>query len=410
MATKPLMQQAAEEVARQNVIVPITQDFDESKGVEGRVGRITSQDSPLMRQAATSGTQLAARRGLVNSSLAAQASQQAVIGAATPIATADASLYQQQGLANQNYRNSAATTNAQLGTNAGLTGLSLAAQAEQQAAQLAQQESQFGRSQSQQEHQFGITSGMTQQQIDAQRAQYAASLAEQQAQRAQQGQQFGVSSGQQQQQIDAQREQFAAQLGMTVQDMELKRATLTQQQQQFIAGLDQQKAQLAQQAQQFGATQEQQQAQFEAKQVQDRVLANMDATTRKELAAIEQQNKLAINADQNISGAWGTMMQSISAIQNNPNLDGPAKTASIANQLESFKSFTNFWQRMNASVDVGPLLNFGMAGELGAGGNTPAGYYTPPAGYASPPPAYPGGYYGGGYYGAPGGGDAGNGA
>jgi hypothetical protein len=61
---------------------------------------ITSQDSPLMQQAATKGQQYATSRGLLNSSLGAQASQQAVIAAAAPIATADASFAQSKVLQN----------------------------------------------------------------------------------------------------------------------------------------------------------------------------------------------------------------------------------------------------------------------------------------------------------------------
>lgn len=63
----------------------------EDDSVATQVAALTSQDSPLMRQAATRGAQVANRRGLLNSSLAAQSAQEAVIGAATPIASQDAS-------------------------------------------------------------------------------------------------------------------------------------------------------------------------------------------------------------------------------------------------------------------------------------------------------------------------------
>ncbi len=128
---KSMMQLAAEELARQNTITPTLTTFDESKGVAGRVGSIIGADSPLMQQAATKGTQIAAQRGLTNSSLAAEASQQAVLGAATPIATADASLFNQGLLANQNASNSAKTTNAQMGVSAGLQGMQMDAQIDQ---------------------------------------------------------------------------------------------------------------------------------------------------------------------------------------------------------------------------------------------------------------------------------------
>jgi len=54
--------------------------------VEGRLNRMLASDSPLMTRAATLGMQVANRRGLGNSSIAAGAAQNAVIEAAAPIA------------------------------------------------------------------------------------------------------------------------------------------------------------------------------------------------------------------------------------------------------------------------------------------------------------------------------------
>lgn len=59
----------------------------EDDSVASRVAAITSGGSPLMKQAATTGMQVANRRGLGNSSMAAGAAQQSVIAAATPIAS-----------------------------------------------------------------------------------------------------------------------------------------------------------------------------------------------------------------------------------------------------------------------------------------------------------------------------------
>lgn len=54
--------------------------------VVAQVDRVTSQDSPLMRRAKAEGIQFANRRGLLNSSLAGQASQNAVLNYAVPLA------------------------------------------------------------------------------------------------------------------------------------------------------------------------------------------------------------------------------------------------------------------------------------------------------------------------------------
>lgn len=58
--------------------------------VEQRVAKITGQGSPLMRRAQTTGFQVANRRGLLNSSIAAGAAQNAILDAAIPIAGQDA--------------------------------------------------------------------------------------------------------------------------------------------------------------------------------------------------------------------------------------------------------------------------------------------------------------------------------
>ena len=57
--------------------------------VESKVKGITSQNSPLMQQAKTAGMKFANNRGLLNSSIAGQASQEAVIKSALPIASQD---------------------------------------------------------------------------------------------------------------------------------------------------------------------------------------------------------------------------------------------------------------------------------------------------------------------------------
>ena len=57
--------------------------------VATKVNEITKQNSPLMQQAKTSGIKFANSRGLLNSSIAGQAAQEAVIKQALPIASQD---------------------------------------------------------------------------------------------------------------------------------------------------------------------------------------------------------------------------------------------------------------------------------------------------------------------------------
>jgi hypothetical protein len=316
---------AAEEIAAKNKVEPLTNDYDESKSTASRVNDIISENSPLMQQARTAGTQLAASRGLTNSSLAGQAEQAAVIDKATPIAATDAQLSNTTSLANMAAKNQAALANAKAGTDLGATAMGLENSNLQQDKTLAQQ-----------------------------------------------ADQFKVQAGQAQQQIDNQVKQFADSLGMSVQDMQLRRDTLTQQQQQYLAGLENQ-----------------------------RFLAGLDANTKTALqkmsndtqlkvAQIEASYKGDIQSSTNIAGAWSNTMTQIATIQNNPNLDQAAKETLIRNNIESFQSFAEFWKKNNpeSNVDISDLLNFNIVATPGSnapGNNNTGGYYyngqyTPPGG------------------------------
>jgi hypothetical protein len=71
---------------------------DQTNGtVAGQVNKIISEDSPLLQQARTQTAQTANSRGLINTSMANQAGEQAVLNAALPIAQADAAAYNHAG-------------------------------------------------------------------------------------------------------------------------------------------------------------------------------------------------------------------------------------------------------------------------------------------------------------------------
>jgi hypothetical protein len=106
---------------------PANWNVQPNQTVASQVKGIIDDNSPLMQQAQTRALQQANSRGLMNSSLAVGAGQDAVIAAATPIATADAATYaragetnagyqQQAGLANQNASNQVSAQNSQLAT------------------------------------------------------------------------------------------------------------------------------------------------------------------------------------------------------------------------------------------------------------------------------------------------------
>lgn len=285
------MPQATQQVEEFQPVQPVVQDFDESQGVAGRVDRIVRADSPLMQTAATRAAQGMNARGLKNSSLAVQAGQQAVIEAAAPIATADASLHQNQALSNQRERSETNRFNATS----------------------RQQESQFGRSLMEQAREFDADAG-------------------------------------------------------------LRRDTLNQQQSQFDSELGFRDRQLVEQGRQANQQSETQ-----------RAIASLDANSRRELATIEANYRREISANENVSNAWGTTMQHIAAIQNNPDLDPATKDTLIQNTLNGFRSFVTFWSNTSPGMDVSALLNFGPGGSF-----SPSGSQAPPAGAGGAQTGVPG--------------------
>ena len=80
--------------------------------VSGQLDSLLAKDSPLSQRAMAGATQQSNRRGLVNSSMAAQAGQAALIDAAMPIANADANVYGAASRDNQSASNTALQFNA----------------------------------------------------------------------------------------------------------------------------------------------------------------------------------------------------------------------------------------------------------------------------------------------------------
>lgn len=81
--------------------------------VQSRIKGIIDENSPLQQQAATTAKQEAARRGLVNSSMAVTAGQDALYRAALPIAQQDASTVAQQARQNVDAKNQYGLANMQ---------------------------------------------------------------------------------------------------------------------------------------------------------------------------------------------------------------------------------------------------------------------------------------------------------
>ena len=117
----------------------------------------------------------------------------------------------------------------------------------------------------------------------------------------------------------------------------------------------------------------QQESQFTRDQANKVTLANIDAANREKLMQLEAGYKQDIASNDNISRAWGTMMESIDRIQTNGDLDPSTKQTLISNTQASFQSFANFWKKVGGgNVDVSDLLTFGPqnGAPVNTGGNS----------------------------------------
>lgn len=92
-------------------ITPTTVDQSQLSTTQSQLTGILNKGGALMQQAATTGNQQAASRGLLNSSMGIQASQAAVLGQAVPIATSDANTLNQNLQNNANILNTAEQAN-----------------------------------------------------------------------------------------------------------------------------------------------------------------------------------------------------------------------------------------------------------------------------------------------------------
>jgi hypothetical protein len=107
--------------------------------VQGQLGAMFESGSPLLEKAQADAMLTSNNRGLINSSMAAQAGTAALLDRATPIAQADANIYNQAAGQNQQFTNQAAAQNAQLGTQTNLSNADAQNRSASQNAQLGTQ-------------------------------------------------------------------------------------------------------------------------------------------------------------------------------------------------------------------------------------------------------------------------------
>lgn len=110
------------------VAAPTQWNVDAPQTVQGQIKDIINPNSPLMQQARTGALEQMNSRGLLNSSMAITAGDDAAYRAAVPIATADASTYAKSASYNADAQNQANLANAQLQNQAGQSNLTASTQ------------------------------------------------------------------------------------------------------------------------------------------------------------------------------------------------------------------------------------------------------------------------------------------
>lgn len=147
---------------------------------------------------------------------------------------------------------------------------------------------------------------------------------------------------------------------------------------------------LSESARQFGINEQGTNDRFGQDQGNRLLIQAREAASRQTIAQMGDANKLAaiglentwrkdLNANENLSKAWGTMMEGVNQIQTNKDLDGATKTQLVQQRLDQFAAFAA-WSKTVSGVDVGDLLTFNtappMTGPAASGATTanqPAG-------------------------------------
>jgi len=273
-------------------------ETDESQTAAGRLGSMLDSGSPLMERAATQGRQMANQRGLLNSSMAAEASQGAMIDRAQPFAMQDSNNLM------QNARQNAAAQNEQaMLQSSTLADSFLNNQQFQQQGALQQQD-------------YDIRSGLAQQQSGLQ------------AQR--DAQQFGYEQSLIDQQADIQEQR------------DIRLADLDRQQTELQAELNEAAAQ-----NDFGRQQQLTDQQAQIQEERDELLFSQDLDRtaqeyglRSDMLEQEGQQAMENLYGTSLANAWGVMgnnvtdivaqsMIEINDIQSNPNIEPDDKTEMI---------------------------------------------------------------------------------
>ena len=300
---------------------------DTKSTVQGQVANITDGGGPLMQRAETKALQGANSRGLLNSSIAVSAGQSALYDAALPMAQQDANTFASAGRRNADAADTvslanagAANSNAQFNANSNNRATS-----EQAAAGVAGAQQQAG----------------FQQQTAIQTSDNAAAATRQAADIGSRYDlaKMDVSSRASLQQADAANQQL------------LQKAQATLQ------------TNLSTQAQ--GVQQSMQQYDLAVKQAmhgtdnQTRLqIATLDANTQAALAETNNKYRVQLQSSQSMTASYQSMVDGISRVMVDPNMDAIAKQTAIGN-LTTLYNNTLGMQSTLTGLNLGQLLSDG---------------------------------------------------
>ena len=276
---------------------PTQWNVTSNQTVQGQLNNVIAADAPLMQQAKTGALQQMNQRGLINSSMAIGAGQDAVIKNALPIAQQDASMYGRSGEFNATAANQGGQFNASAQNQAGQFNTAASNQALAQNQQAANQASQFNAGALTDTAKFNATSGL-------------------------QNSQFNAAQQNTQREANAQR-----------------------QQQSNLATADTQNKLVVQQLDNaFKATMASADNQTKIQ------LQQIDATTRKSLADSESQFKQLMQTTASASDLYQQTIKNINDLVMNPDLDAAAISGGTTNQLKNLQSGMAVLDALNNNV------------------------------------------------------------
>ena len=269
---------------------------DNDQTVQNQLKGIIEANSPLMQQARTNALQSMNQRGLVNSSMAIGAGQDAVIRNALPIAQQDATLYGNRAKYN---------------------------------ADVANQMAQFNAGAENQSRQFGAS------------ASNQAALANQAADNT--AAQFTSSASNQAALANASAQNQAAQFSA---------ASANQASSEYSQALNATVNKMMDQSMQIALANADSQTKIE--------LQNIDATTRKDLAATEAAYKNQMQASASANEIFQQVSKNIADIMANPDLEATAKQNAVTGQKTSLQEALSILSATSGVTGLKSLLNFSV--------------------------------------------------